>query len=282
METVPEGIVAVITNHSWLDNPTFKGMRRSLLRTFNQIYILDLHGSVKKKEQAPTGLVDENVFDIEQGVAISLFVKSTKPLCDIFIGDIWGRRIEKYGFLSKASRENIYQKISRPEAPNWSLRDIKSANIEEFRQYWSLPAIFEALGDPAPGFVTTHDQFAISFTRDQVKEKIDLLVSTNSEPEARSKFRLCSQNQWSYEKAKSELVNVDYEKLKWISYRIFDDRWTLWDRNVTVHRRERVASCFNASNCALVVCRIVNGEWRHTFVTNKMSDDSYISNRTKG
>ena len=75
MDAVDEGVVGVITNHSWLDNPTFGGMRQSLMRTFDQIYVLDLHGNARKKERAPDGSDDQNVFDIEQGVAISLLVK---------------------------------------------------------------------------------------------------------------------------------------------------------------------------------------------------------------
>src|SRR5271166_556499 len=75
MDAVEEGVVGVITNHSWLDNPTFRGMRQSLTRSFEQIYVLDLHGNAKKNEHAPDGSKDENVFDIEQGVAISLLVK---------------------------------------------------------------------------------------------------------------------------------------------------------------------------------------------------------------
>ena len=75
MDAVEEGIVGIITNHSWLDNPTFRGMRQSLMRSFEQIYVLDLHGNAKKKERAPDGSKDENVFDIEQGVAISLLIK---------------------------------------------------------------------------------------------------------------------------------------------------------------------------------------------------------------
>ena len=76
MEQVEEGMVGIITNHSFLDNPTFRGMRQSLMQTFNQIYVLDLHGNSKKKETAPDGGKDENVFDIEQGVCISLLVRN--------------------------------------------------------------------------------------------------------------------------------------------------------------------------------------------------------------
>ena len=75
MDAVEEGAVGIITNHSWLDGPTFVGMRRSLLDSFRHIYVLDLHGNAKKVERAPDGGNDQNVFDIEQGVAISFFVK---------------------------------------------------------------------------------------------------------------------------------------------------------------------------------------------------------------
>ena len=93
---VEKGIVGIITNHSWLDNPTFRGMRQSLMRSFEQIYVLDLHGNAKRKEKAPDGSKDENVFDIEQGVAISLFVKGPGLERGIWRGDLWGRRLEKY------------------------------------------------------------------------------------------------------------------------------------------------------------------------------------------
>ncbi len=88
-----EGIVGIITNHSWLDNPTFRGMRQSLMRSFEQIYVLDLHGNAKKKERAPDGSKDENVFDIEQGVAISLFVKRPGLERGVWRGDLWGKRL---------------------------------------------------------------------------------------------------------------------------------------------------------------------------------------------
>ena len=95
MVGIDQGIVAVITNHSYLDNPTFKGMRKSLMATFNQIYILDLHGSAKKKNLAHLGK-DENVFDIEQGVAIGILVKQPDLRRAVWHADLWGSRIEKY------------------------------------------------------------------------------------------------------------------------------------------------------------------------------------------
>ena len=96
------GIVGMITNHSYLDNPTFRGMRQSLMKTFDEIYILDLHGNSLKKETTPEGGKDENVFDIRQGVAIALFIKNKKTKEPrVFHLDKYGLREEKYDWLDK-------------------------------------------------------------------------------------------------------------------------------------------------------------------------------------
>ncbi len=96
MEQVEEGVVGIITNHSFLDNPTFRGMRQSLMQTFNRLYVLDLHGNAKKKEKTSEGGKDENVFDIEQGVAVSLLVKKKGLSWAVYHADLWGERKEKY------------------------------------------------------------------------------------------------------------------------------------------------------------------------------------------
>src|SRR5438270_9708613 len=108
MESVDEGVVGVITNHAWLDNPTFRGMRQSLMRTFEQIYVLDLHGNAKKKERAPDGSKDENVFDIQQGVAVGIFVKRQRKgdvahTAVVQHADLWGPR-EVYEQLEQVRR----------------------------------------------------------------------------------------------------------------------------------------------------------------------------------
>ncbi len=104
MDAVEEGVVGIITNHSWLDNPTFRGMRQSLMRSFERIYVLDLHGNAKKKERAPDGSKDENVFDIEQGVAISLFVKRPGLERGVRRGDFWGKQLHKVSAHRAVSR----------------------------------------------------------------------------------------------------------------------------------------------------------------------------------
>src|SRR3989344_4919234 len=98
-----QGGVGMITNHGYLDNPTFRGMRQSLMNTFTDLYILDLHGNSLKKEKAPDGGKDVNVFDIQQGVAIALFVKNPKKKLPgtVHHAERWGEREEKYKWLEK-------------------------------------------------------------------------------------------------------------------------------------------------------------------------------------
>src|SRR5665811_544507 len=105
------GVLAYINPHGFLDNPTFRGMRWHLLKTFDKIYTIDLHGNAKKKETAPDGSKDENVFDIMQGVSINLFIKTGKKkaseLGKVFHFDLFGTREVKYDFLIENSVNKI-------------------------------------------------------------------------------------------------------------------------------------------------------------------------------
>jgi len=282
MDAVEEGVVGIITNHSWLDNPTFKGMRRSLMGTFDQIYVLDLHGSTKKRGNVPCGIEDQNVFDIEQGVAISLFVKSGSEEGGIWHADLWGRRIDKYKAAAEATKNSISWTPIQPSEPLWLFKPYDAEADAVYRELWSLRDIFAPMGDPAPGIVTTHDEFAISFTPKEAQAKVKALIATQSEAEARRLFRLCKQAQWSYERAMKELPEIDLKsETRAIAYRPFDIRWTIWNRNVAVHRRERVTAHMKNGNIALDVCRVVSGSWRHAVVIDLPPDDSLVSNRTK-
>lgn len=94
------GILAVITNHTYIDNPTFRGMRQSLLESFDEVRIINLHGNSRRREISPDGERDENVFDIEQGTAIALFIKHGQNSRGVYYGDVWGTRLSKYKILS--------------------------------------------------------------------------------------------------------------------------------------------------------------------------------------
>ncbi|WP_307365938.1 type ISP restriction/modification enzyme [Brevundimonas sp. SORGH_AS_0993] len=270
MDSVDEGVVGIITNHSWLDNPTFKGMRKSLLETFDQIHVLDLHGSTKKKERAPDGSADENVFDISQGVSVTIFIKRSGINKGVFHSDLWGKRLAKYqALVDRVLSVDSITSLS-PADPDWLFRPHDEAGAARYREHPSIREIFAELGDPAPGFVTTHDQFAISFSPDEARGKVATLLASASEAEARKHFRLCTQEQWSYERAKSELPTINLaDETTPILYRPFDRRWTIWDRNVAVHRRERVMGELRKGTLALVTSRMTKGEdFRHAQVSD--------------
>ena len=119
IERTGAGILAFITNHGYLDNPTFRGMRQQLMNAFTDIYVLDLHGNAKKKEKCPDGSKDENVFDIQQGVAIGIFVKEAGKAgpAKVRHADLWGLRESKYKGLSEKYVATTQWKASKPKTP---------------------------------------------------------------------------------------------------------------------------------------------------------------------
>ncbi len=283
IEQTGYGILAFVTNHSYLDNPTFMDMRRSLMRTFDDIYLLDLHGNSKKKETAPDGSKDENVFDIQQGVAIAIMVRKQPPQtvpsrpATVYLANIYGRRSDKYAQLDANNIDSTRWEQLAPQAPSWLFVSQNNELLDEYECGWSIREIFSPNGDPAPGIVTTHDEFAISWSRDEAIEKVDRFLATETEAEARGLFRLCSQDQWQYKRAKRELADNQWrEKVVPILYRPFDLRWTVYDRNVAVHRRERAFDHFlNVSNLGLSVMRQVSTDdgFSHVVVVKNIADN---------
>ena len=289
IERTGEGVLGFVTNHSWLDNPTFRGMRKSLMDSFDEIRLLDLHGNAKKKERAPDGGKDENVFDIQQGVAIGLFVKRADGdggQTRVFHADLWGAREAgpgggKYGWLAANDVETTAWTELAPKPPLYLFVPRDEALWDEYEAAWSIPAIFSPNGDPAPGIVTTHDQFAISWTPEEAAAKVERLLATSSEGEARALWRLCSQNQWQYDRAKRELADGSWrQRIAPVLYRPFDVRTTVFDRNVAVHRRERVMRHMLAgANLGLSTTRSteITGGWEHVFVSRTLTQHHTVS-----
>ena len=289
IERTGEGVLGFVTNHSYLDNPTFRGMRMSLMDTFDDIFLLDLHGNSKKKERAPDGGGDENVFDIQQGVAIGLFVKRTDGSdgpARVFHADLWGKRElgqdgSKYGWLAANDVSTTgWQQLS-PRQPQYLFIPRDDALADEYEAAWYIPNVFSPNGDPAPGIVTTHDQFAISWNRDEAASKVERLLATTSEEDARTIWRLCLQDQWQYSRAKRELADGSWrDRIEPILYRPFDVRATVFDRNVAVHRRNRVMRHMLAGpNVGLATTRAteITGGWEHVFVSKSLIQHHTVS-----
>jgi hypothetical protein len=283
METEEEGVVGVITNHSWLDNPTFRGMRQSLMETFNQIYVLDLHGNAKKKETAPDGSKDENVFDIEQGVAISLFIRKQGLERGIWRGDLWGKRLDKYRAAVENKLINIDWKQIAPLPPFYLIAPFSVDFREEYSAWHSLPDLFSAGGS---GMMTSRDHLTIRFSVEDVWRTVNRFVSL-SEEDARVQFKLGKDaRDWRVQRAQEDLrlAGPNKSHIKPVQYRPFDTRYTYYTGRARGFIGWPVADIWRnmlRPNIALAVSRMTKGEsFGHTLVSTNMIEKISLSSKT--
>lgn len=144
IESLGHGLFGFISNNAFLDNPTFRGLRRSLLECYDELYILNLHGNARKKEETPQGATDENVFNIMQGVSINLFVKKAQATKQkIFYYDVYGERAEKYAFLAQNDLDSIEWLELAPREPFYLLIPQKTPLLEEYEQGFSVQEMFQ-------------------------------------------------------------------------------------------------------------------------------------------
>ena len=207
IERNEEGILAFINNHSFLDNPTFRGMRWHLLSTFDRIYILDLHGNSKKKETCPDGSPDKNVFDIQQGVSINLFVKTGKKqkgeLAEVLHYDLYGDRAFKYDFLWENSLETVGFTALIHSAPQYLFIQ---KNLNGLEQYNNGFAVHELYPVNSAGIYSARDEFAIKTEHSEVQRTIEEFLSLDIES-ARMRFNLGQDvMDWSVECAKDDVL----------------------------------------------------------------------------
>ncbi|MGN8443551.1 type ISP restriction/modification enzyme [Helicobacter pylori] len=170
IESLGHGLFGFISNNAFLDNPTFRGLRRSLLECYDELYILNLHGNARKKEETPQGATDENVFNIMQGVSINLFVKkaqATKP--KIFYYDVYGERAEKYAFLAQNDLDRIEWLELAPREPSYLLIPQKTLLLEEYEQGFSVQDMFQI---SSVGIVTGKDRIFIANNTESLKEQV--------------------------------------------------------------------------------------------------------------
>ena len=170
MEQVEEGVVGIITNHSFLNNPTFRGMRQSLMQTFNRIYLLDLHGNSERKEETPEGGKDENVFDIKQGVAISLLVKKKGLERKVFRADLWGKRKEKYTAVLESKIANVPWQELQPDSPFYLFAPQNKELREQYNKGWKVADIFKV---QSTGVKTHRDHFVTDFEEMPLRKRIE-------------------------------------------------------------------------------------------------------------
>jgi predicted helicase len=232
VEKTGEGIVAMITAHGYLDNPTFRGMRFHLMKSFSVIYVLDLHGNANKKERAPDGGEDKNIFEIKQGVAIFVGIKRNRNKNDhgkILRADCFGPRLSKLKYLDTNSLHSIEWKELVPSAPNyeWVVRD--EITRKEYSKGFSVSELFLSSG---VGFVTARDEMAIQYTKADIEKVVNDFQTMDAEA-LRATYNLRKDTQdWKVLLAKEDVIkNFSEDKFVPISYRPFDTRWTFYTGN---------------------------------------------------
>ncbi|WRB47258.1 N-6 DNA methylase [Helicobacter pylori] len=170
IKSLGHGLFGFISNNAFLDNPTFRGLRRSLLECYDELYILNLHGNARKKEETPQGAKDENVFNIMQGVSINLFVKKAQTTKQkIHYYDVYGQRAEKYAFLAQHDLNSINWLELTPRAPFYLLIPQETPLLEEYEQGFSVQDMFQI---SSVGIVTGRDRIFIANNTESLKEQV--------------------------------------------------------------------------------------------------------------
>jgi predicted helicase len=249
------GILAYINNHSFLDNPTFRGMRYNLLKTFDKIYVLDLHGNTKKKEAAPDGGNDTNVFNIQQGVSINLFVKSghkaKNALAEVFHYDLYGERADKFKFLSDNNLKSVKWQKLEPREPQYFFVPKDFSFLEEYEKGFGVQELFPV---NSVGIVTAKDTIFINSDKNELLKNIKTHFKTAP----------------------------DENFIKTVNYRPFDTLYIYFDVKKIERARENVMRHFlNGENVGLMVCRQQKTSgFYHCLVHCGLVESSFVSNNT--
>ena len=285
MDQAEEGVVGIITNHNYLDGPTFRGMRQSLLSTFNAIFILDLHGSIQRIEDIPDGVVDQNVFDIRPGVAIALFIKNKSMRRFVKRADLWGERFYKYRRLAQFSLHDWAWSRINPVSPNYFFKGgSKQKGLDEGHP---LDRMF---GIGTTALQTSRDDFATAYSNVEIVARLRQLKSNKSNDEFRGLLKKKKGGElpagdsefWNLEDARDRLrANSSVETIP-LMYRPFDIRYLIYDEAV-VHRMKReVSDEMRHDNLSLLIPRQLSSiDYRHVFVTKYVSEMCVVSSATK-
>jgi len=274
IERTGQGVLGFITNHSYLDNPTFRGMRQSLINTFTDIYILNLHGNAKKKEVAPDGGKDENVFDIQQGVAIGIFAKEqgkTSP-ATVHYADLWGLREGKYLALLESDIAATGWAELNPSSPFYLFIPRDEAQLDEYENCWKITDIFPVNNI---GMQTHRDYFVTDMNKETLHTRISTFRNaTINDEEVRTQFNL---GEWDVTTARKKVQDDKNWEERFVSclWRPFDFRYLYYHKDLIDRPRSQITEPLLKHNMALLAMRQIalQGGCSHFLVANVPSID---------
>jgi predicted helicase len=278
IEQAGEGVLGFITNHGYLDNPTFRGMRQSLLQSFEQIYLLNLHGNSLKKERCPDGSEDKNVFDIRQGVAVGLFVKKPGIERKVCYAERWGLRDDKYRWLDSNDVGTTEWTEIHSESPFYLFVPRDEVLLGRYEAYPRLTEIFPLNG---VGMTTARDSFVIDFDKPTLLNRIRLFKNSKYQDEELHQFsEIRKKKGWSIRKAWNMLQGISDAELESyifpVLYRPFDIRWIFYHDSVVWRTVKRVMRHMLAKNLGLITPRQFKEE-PGAFVTKEIIGHKTVS-----
>lgn len=273
------GILAYISNNSFLDGVIHRQMRKSLMETFDKIYVINLHGNTRLHETTQDGTKDENVFDIMAGVSVNIFVKTSKSkkLANVFYRDLYGKRDIKYAFLNERNLQSSEFKLLNPIEPYYFFIE---KNFEKPNEYNSGFKVEELFNTNASGLVTQRDNLLIQFEKDTL-ETLKTDIKNLDSKSCIQKYSIGpDERDWKFEYAKKDILSNDSFIIS-IGYRPFDTRYTLYTgttKGIMAYPRHNVMQHMLSLNCALCLPRTTNHIG--AYITNLVSDKHYIGGQT--
>jgi predicted helicase len=272
------GILAYISNNSFIDGITHRQMRKSLLQTFDKVYILDLHGNAKKKEACPDGSPDQNVFDIMQGVSINIFIKTGKKvdkLGEVFHYDLFGKREAKYSILNQSKLTELKWNNLAVEKPNFFFVPMDFLFENKYKSGINFSELFIVF---STGIESKCDEITIQFDLNSTKQIVSDFVSL-SENDLLKKYKRKNSSGWNYSNAKADLIKNKFI-ITPVSYRPFDTRfsaYTGFSSGFLGRPRSEMNNNLLHSNLAISSTRNRRNESSCYYITRFITDKSIAS-----
>ena len=292
IERTGSGVVAFITNHQFLDAVTFRGMRSSLMETFDELYFLNLHGNLRTGSPSANGGRDENVFDIQAGVCVSFMVKLLQSTgrCRVHYAEVQGSRRHKFNTLKESSWTTSEWRGLKAVAPSFWFVPRTTSHEAEYQRGFSLRTVFPI---QSSGIATARDDLVVNFTLDECRARLERFRDLEAE-QARAEFNLRRDTRdWQVRKAQADLKahRETPHLFQRYLYRPFDWRYTAYtgqSRGIQCMPRKQVMQHLQAgnqvANLGLLFCRQMSqatGGWRLVGVTDGLADLAVLSAKTR-
>ena len=275
IEKNQEGILAYISNNTFLDARIHRKMREHLLKTFDKIFVINLHGNARKKEKSPDGSKDENVFDIMTGVCVTIFVKikdCSNEFAKVYYMDLFGTRDRKFDYLkSHLMRDDDFIEV-KPKAPQYFFVPKDFSLQEEYDRGFRIDEMFE---ENNCGIVSGNDNVSIRYSLQQLNDVINNIIKL-SEIEFLHKYQIKIQKEWNIYNIRNEFLNCKITNfINKILYRPFDERFTIYSKqkNFLIRPRYEIMKHLLRENVGLCISRNSNKKQYDTcFVINLITD----------